>query len=220
MNSRGGATVDSAESSYYRARYYDSAAGRFLNEDPMRFAAGGANFYEYAANNPLNLKDSSGLNATVSYGPGGTITVSAAITIYGPGATSALATRWQKDILDAWNNQGNNFHYGKCKVNFNVVVTPDLSAKHWFTAASNPNFPALAQNYISVPAGDDVDTGVSLAGFTGNFWSGISSTTVAHEAGHLFGLGDDYWPFSDPPLVFPGHKNHMMADNGDHTIVQ
>jgi len=46
---------------YYRARYYDPAAGRFLSEDPLEFYAGGANFYRYSFNNPANLNDPSGL---------------------------------------------------------------------------------------------------------------------------------------------------------------
>jgi RHS repeat-associated protein len=45
---------------YYRARYYDPTVGRFLSEDPIRFD-GGANFYRYAANNPVNLSDPYGL---------------------------------------------------------------------------------------------------------------------------------------------------------------
>src|ERR1700739_97101 len=36
---------------YYRARYYDSSAGRFLGEDPIQFE-GGANFYRYVYNSP------------------------------------------------------------------------------------------------------------------------------------------------------------------------
>ena len=46
--------------SYYRARYYDPTAGRFLTEDPTRFTAG-ANFYAYADNDSVNLIDPSGL---------------------------------------------------------------------------------------------------------------------------------------------------------------
>jgi RHS repeat-associated protein len=45
---------------YYRARYYDPAAGRFLREDPMRFDVG-INFYRYVKNNATNLADPFGL---------------------------------------------------------------------------------------------------------------------------------------------------------------
>jgi len=45
---------------YYRARYYDPNAGRFISEDPVRFNAG-FNFYPYVGSSPLNLSDPSGL---------------------------------------------------------------------------------------------------------------------------------------------------------------
>jgi RHS repeat-associated protein len=45
---------------YYRARYYDSAVGRFLSEDPIRFAGGG-DFYRYAFNDPTAFRDPLGL---------------------------------------------------------------------------------------------------------------------------------------------------------------
>ena len=47
---------------YYRARYYDQNAGRFLSEDPIGFH-GGEDFYLYAANKPTLLIDPSGLLA-------------------------------------------------------------------------------------------------------------------------------------------------------------
>jgi RHS repeat-associated protein len=47
---------------YYRARYYDPATGRFLSGDPTGFN-GGINFYAYALNDPMNLRDPSGTSA-------------------------------------------------------------------------------------------------------------------------------------------------------------
>jgi RHS repeat-associated protein len=50
---------------YYRSRYYDPTAGRFLSEDTIRFA-GGMNFYSYALDNPATLMDPSGHGGTKS----------------------------------------------------------------------------------------------------------------------------------------------------------
>ena len=46
---------------YFRARYYDPQLGRFVSEDPIRFA-GGINFYQFARNNPINLFDPMGMD--------------------------------------------------------------------------------------------------------------------------------------------------------------
>jgi RHS repeat-associated protein len=56
-----------AGSCYYRARYYDAAAGRFLAEDPLRFFSGETNFYTYVGGNPVNLVDPLGLLCYCSY---------------------------------------------------------------------------------------------------------------------------------------------------------
>jgi RHS repeat-associated protein len=46
---------------YYRARYYDSANGRFISEDPIGFDAGDSNLSRYVGNSPVNWNDPSGL---------------------------------------------------------------------------------------------------------------------------------------------------------------
>ncbi len=46
---------------YYRARYYDSANGRFISEDPLGFGAGDSNLSRYVFNSPTNWVDPSGL---------------------------------------------------------------------------------------------------------------------------------------------------------------
>lgn len=45
---------------YYRARYYDQNAGRFISEDPLGFN-GGTNNYRYVGNSPANYVDPYGL---------------------------------------------------------------------------------------------------------------------------------------------------------------
>ena len=42
---------------FYRARYYSPAFGRFISEDPIRFAGGDVNLYRYVWNSPTNFTD-------------------------------------------------------------------------------------------------------------------------------------------------------------------
>ena len=46
----------------YRNRVYSAQIGRFLQTDPIRFAAGDANIYRYVSNNPVNWVDPEGKN--------------------------------------------------------------------------------------------------------------------------------------------------------------
>jgi RHS repeat-associated protein len=46
---------------YYRARYYSPSLQRFISEDPIRLKSKTINFYQYAYNNPANLRDPFGL---------------------------------------------------------------------------------------------------------------------------------------------------------------
>ena len=51
---------DRAPGSYYRARYYDAPAGRFISEDFLRIPDGFSR-YDYTLNSPVNYFDSLGL---------------------------------------------------------------------------------------------------------------------------------------------------------------
>ena len=52
-----------------RARYYDSATGRFLSEDPLKFAGQDVNFFRYAWNSVARFRDPLGLNGTAVLEP-------------------------------------------------------------------------------------------------------------------------------------------------------
>ncbi|MGD0721388.1 MAG: PKD domain-containing protein [Roseiarcus sp.] len=55
--------VDGPNLLYNRARWYDPAMGRFLSEDPLGYGGGQSNLYAFAANNPRNWNDPSGLQS-------------------------------------------------------------------------------------------------------------------------------------------------------------
>ncbi len=44
------------------ARYYDPEVGRFISKDPIGFAGGDLNLYNYVGGNPVNSIDPSGLS--------------------------------------------------------------------------------------------------------------------------------------------------------------
>ena len=47
---------------YYRARWYDPSAGRFISQDPIGFSAGDVNLYRYVGNGPGDGTDPEGLS--------------------------------------------------------------------------------------------------------------------------------------------------------------
>jgi hypothetical protein len=189
-------------SPHYRARYYDPSIGRFVSEDPIGYA-GGRNQYAYAASNPALYLDPSGLAYTTQTSViAPLITVNAGITLYGPGASDALAASWAQYITSTWNQ---NPGYGNCEVNFNVQVIADPNAQHWWQAAS-PGMPG-ANNYIYVPQGVG-DASINPGGFTGTIPAGTLQFSVAHEFGHLLGLFD-----ARPGFLLPWRdSNDIMAE--------
>jgi RHS repeat-associated protein len=52
---------------YYRARYYDPKAGRFISKDPIGFGGGDVNLFRYVGNDPGNWVDPNGESAAASF---------------------------------------------------------------------------------------------------------------------------------------------------------
>jgi len=57
----GQTVIEGTEIMHFKARAYSPALGRFLQPDPIGFAGGNTNLYSYAANDPVNFTDPSGL---------------------------------------------------------------------------------------------------------------------------------------------------------------
>ena len=82
---------------YYRARYYDPTTGRFLSEDPLRFR-GGANFYSYADNRPVLLRDPTG---RIAWGGGIVGSAGGGVFWFGGGGEGSFYL-----VADSLGNQG------------------------------------------------------------------------------------------------------------------
>lgn len=83
-----------AYSPYYRARYYDTSTGRFLNEDRIGFLSG-IDFYAYVRNTPTKYRDPSGKDPIIG------VTVGAIAGTVQGALGAALAGGSGKEILVA-----------------------------------------------------------------------------------------------------------------------
>ncbi len=77
---------------YNRARYYDPNTGRFISEDPSRFAAGDPNLYRYVFNGPTAYNDPSGLQLSLTHPQAAELLLITGVVATGT-ATIALAPK-------------------------------------------------------------------------------------------------------------------------------
>ena len=63
-----GVQDDASGLDFMRNRYYDSATGRFVSQDPLGFAGGSPNLYTYVGNDPLHQIDPNGDQILIGIG--------------------------------------------------------------------------------------------------------------------------------------------------------
>ena len=216
---------------FYRARYYDSLKGRFLQRDPLEYADS-VNLYEYVQDRPTYGADPTGKRTFVSVTGNClncTINVNTYILFYGEAATAANIRRIKSEIETNWN--GFRYRPGckgvmairSCDVKFTVhpitaeqlmvpiagAVLAGIVDRVELTNGGNAN-----PNPSTVSRGsyDQNHTGrwlrqnrISAArGGGDNFdW------TPAHEYGHLIGLPDEY----DENGAKPGWAGNIMSSD-------
>lgn len=222
--------------------YYHPGTGRFINRDPL-FELGAENvryddvdiqvgfgaslgdalnLYWYVFNQPSNLIDPLGQKARVSVNAADcTITVTLNIGIYGPKATSALASKIEGCIESHWNGHATKKGCGKCDPG-NCKVVVDANVKYYPKAKHWPDVPE--DNQIKIRNKKKPRSWVFGPGGSWGHWHDDTPApgsrnpcwVFAHEAGHLMGLGDDYSYWTGDPKK--GHAGHMMGEYGGSVV--
>jgi RHS repeat-associated protein len=85
---------------YYRARYYDPAAGRFVSEDPLSFR-GGLNKYAYVSNSSVDFRDPRGLCKESPLSCAGTISQMLSLNAISPVRIPLLGSNFFGDVATA-----------------------------------------------------------------------------------------------------------------------
>lgn len=189
--------------SYYRARYYDQSSGRFISEDPVRFASGDGNFYRYAWGSAPSFNDPFGLwgygadfgvgffggwgsgtggsfsSGTLSFRDNSNSCSSEGTYTSGAAFASGMPDR----IAPFGNNQGNNPTHGfNAGVSGGIVVTNANYVQELAGPFANTTY-ALGPININIAKGE---TGITVVSFSGGVgWGlGIShhiTNTIVHE---------------------------------------
>jgi len=162
---------------YYRARYYDARQGRFVSEDPIGLRSGGANFYRYTTNNPLNWTDPSGLRA------------------YSCEETRIILNEAaEESLLDAYNN-----HSGSGKYDFKVNQPDDT-----FNIGSGPLRSDQFGNFLAGYAGYKIGgTGVYALVRAGGIFYDLTDT-LNERSGRSYGDSEFDWDADSLPDLEAG----------------
>jgi RHS repeat-associated protein len=149
---------------YYRARYYDPQAGRFVIEDPVRFK-GGMNLYAYVKNDGVNWRDANGESPDA-----GTLAnlynrAAGALSWVQCAITAGYSVSGLPTVVDGLKNLGGNFHAEPSHTFDSMLNTAD--ATHNSTAsnlnlnqgcAANPTFQMAFQSCMQAAAPNPLPT--------------------------------------------------------------
>lgn len=142
---------------YYRLRYYDPAAGRFVSRDPLGMwgdPGQNGNGQNYCGNNPANLIDPFGLDDTGAGSPPGDDTKARELTVlkeevnryYGWGSFSGFIFRLTNGILSP---SGTWTDYQRLGLKIKEIEG-DIAARERAAAALDKNWGALGVCRVSM----------------------------------------------------------------------
>jgi RHS repeat-associated protein len=199
-----GMEYNSSTGQYYdRARAYNSAAGRFMNPDPIGFQGGDANLYRYVGNGPTDATDPTGLLPPIVISPNDFITAPNTLNYKTKPGIGEFVQIMNSPLLqlmmsETWRDYVNQLRkrHGKLSSEFGRWVV-------W-----NPETGQIAVTTIGVRVLDHfrvIFTEPNIPGWTpiGNFHT--------HFGPYTTGLSPS-WPDMHPPIgqpLYPGATFNM-----------
>ena len=167
-----GREYDTAGLYFYRSRYYNPQAGRFISEDPIGFAGSGANLYAYVYDSPANLKDALGLYAGMddlvfTLGGAAAGLLSTAVGDVLSGGTSSLGTYAANAIGGAVGGEA-LLYFGPISAGAATGFVSNL-AQQYFNYLANPNCgfkPGQLLASTAIGAGTGLIPGMERSGLT------------------------------------------------------
>ncbi|WP_158545041.1 RHS repeat-associated core domain-containing protein [Dyella monticola] len=192
---------------YMQARYYDADLGRFISVDPIAARTGDMfnfNRYAYAANNPMNLTDPTGLDYCQGFVNG----VAAGIGYCGdnPGSIGSGGPRDSNrgGAIGGPGEGGGGSIPTEDPVNVTANRPPDIERQEFFGFSLNPQYVTAYRmpNQIScgtvLPDGSTVGDRVTALSHTINDAAQITSTPYGPSMSQTRG----YSPLSVPSIVY------------------
>jgi RHS repeat-associated protein len=118
---------------HFGAREYDPSTGRWTTPDPLRFNGGDTNLYAYVQNDPIDMVDPMGLDATCQKHYNISthqwdVTINLNIEYGGFGFDPAMVNAWNNAISSTWSGTFGEYHVtttvGTGSDNFLVWIWP------------------------------------------------------------------------------------------------
>jgi RHS repeat-associated protein len=138
-----GREYDATTGLYYnRARFYDPATGKFIGQDPKKFAAGDANLYRYVGNDPIGFTDPTG-NWSVDWSGGIVGGIAGAMG----GASAGAIAAYEANCMTGW--MGGNVGAAGAVFTGGLVGGAIIGGIYGFVqgCGSGPTWSTVAQSY-------------------------------------------------------------------------